>query len=481
MDHQMSGFIKGESRSQITLFPEAIDEYIEEDNPVRVVDVFVDDLDLCALSFKTVAADTGRPAYHPSVMLKLFIYGYLNRVQSSRRLERETGRNVELMWLMGRLAPDFKTISDFRRDNTKAIKQVCREFVLICRKLDLFADSLIAIDGSKFKAVNNRNRNFTQAKIKHRLKQIDESIARYLGQMASADRVDLSTSKVKSERLNEKIKKLSQEVKQLNQMQQQLKETPDGQVSLTDPDARSMATSGRGSGLVGYNAQAAVDSKHHIIVEHEVTNQGHDRAQLSNMGTQVKTVLDVEELTVVADRGYYSGEEIKACEEAGITTYLPKNQTSGNQAKGYFGKRDFIYHPKDDEYECPAGERAIYRFAREEKGKLIRRYWSSACVSCSMKSKCTTGKERRISRWEHEEILDTVEARLEQAPEMMKVRRSTVEHPFGTIKYWMGATHFQMKTLKHVGTEMSLHVLAYNMKRVINILGTRQLIAAIQA
>ena len=280
----MSGFIKGESRSQITLFPEAIDEYIEEDNPVRVVDVFVDDLDLCALSFKTVAADTGRPAYHPSVMLKLFIYGYLNRVQSSRRLEREAGRNVEVMWLMGRLAPDFKTISDFRRDNTKAIKQVCREFVLICRKLDLFADSLIAIDGSKFKAVNNRNRNFTQAKIKHRLKQIDDSIARYLGQIASADRVHLSTSKVKSERLNEKIKKLSHEVKQLNQMQQQLKETPDGQASLTDPDARSMATSGRGSGLVGYNVQTAVDSKHHLILTHEVTNQGHDRAQLSNMG-----------------------------------------------------------------------------------------------------------------------------------------------------------------------------------------------------
>ena len=242
-----------------------------------------------------------------------------------------------------------------------------------------------------------------------------------------------------------------------------------------------MATSGRGSGMVGYNVQAAVDSKHHLIVTHEVTNRGHDRAQLSNMATQAKTVLDIDELTVVADRGYYSGEEVKTCEEAGIRAYLPKNQTSGNQAKGYYGKRDFIYHPEDDEYECPAGERAIYRFTREESGKQIRRYWSSACVSCSMKSKCTTGKERRISRWEHEAILDIVEARLEQAPEMMKVRRSTVEHPFGTIKYWMGATHFQMKTLKRVSTEMSLHVLAYNMRRVIKILGARQLIVAIQA
>jgi len=474
MDHRMSRFIKGESRSQITLFPEAVDEYIQEDNPVRVIDVFVDDLDLSTLGFKTVPADTGRPAYHPGVMLKLFIYGYLNRVQSSRRLEREAGRNVELMWLLGRLAPDFKTIADFRKDNTKAIRRVCREFVLLCRKLDLFADSLVAIDGSKFKAVNNRNRNFTKAKIKARLKQIDESIARYLGQIDSADRVDGARAKVKKEGLNEKISKLKKEVERLNETERELQETPDGQVSLTDPDARSMATSGRGSGMVGYNAQAAVDSKHHLIVAHEVTNQGHDRAQLSNMAAQAKTVLAVDELTVVADRGYYSGEEIKACEDAGI-------QTSGNQAKGFYGKRDFIYHSEDDEYECPAGERAIYRFAREENGKQIRRYWSSACTRCALKPKCTTGKNRRISRWEHEAILDTVESRLEQAPEMMKVRRSTVEHPFGTIKYWMGATHFQMKTLKHVSTEMSLHVLAYNMKRVIKTLGARQLIAAMQA
>ena len=477
----MSRFIKGESRSQITLFPEAVDEYIEEDNPVRVIDVFVDDLDLAALGFKTEPADTGRPAYHPGVMLKLFIYGYLNRVQSSRRLEREAGRNVELMWLLGRLAPDFKTIADFRKNNTKAISRVCREFVLLCRKLDLFADSLIAIDGSKFKAVNNRNRNFTQAKIKHRLKQIDDSIKRYLGQIASADRIDRSTAKVKKEGLNEKIAKLKQEVEQLNETERELEETPDGQVSLTDPEARSMATSGRGSGIVGYNVQAAVDSKHHLILAHEVTNQGHDRTQLANMSTQAQAILDQQEVTVVADRGYYSGEEIKLCEEAGIKTYLPKPQTSGNQAKGYFGKRDFIYHPQDDEYECPAGERAIYRFTREENSKMIRRYWSTACSHCAMKSRCTTGKYRRISRWEHESILDALETRMERSPDMMKVRRSTVEHPFGTIKSWMGSTHFQMKTIKRVSAEMSLHVLAYNLKRVINILGTKQLIEAIQA
>jgi transposase len=477
----MSRFIEGETRTQATLFPEQLDDYVTEENAVRVIDVFIDGLDLSCLGFKTEPADTGRPAYHPSTMIKLFIYGYLNRIQSSRRLEREAGRNVELMWLLGRLAPDFKTIADFRKNNTKAITRVCREFVLICRKLNLFTKSLIAIDGSKFKAVNNRNRNFTQAKIKLRLKQIDESIARYLGQIATEDRVELATSKNKVERLETKIGKLKKEVHQLNKIQAQLNDVPDKQISLTDPDARSMATSGRGTGMVAYNVQAAVDSKHHLILVHEVTTQGHDRAQLANVATQAKDLLKVDKLTVVADRGYYSGEEIKACEEAGITTYLPKPQTSGNQAKGYYGKRDFVYHPEIDEYECPAGERAIYRFTGTDKGKFMRRYWSSECIRCDMKPQCTTGKYRRISRWEHEAVLDKLDTRMERSSEMMKVRRSTVEHPFGTIKAWMGSTHFQMKTIKRVSAEMSLHVLAYNLKRVINIMGTRQLIEAMRA
>jgi transposase len=477
----MTGFIEGEARTQATLFPERLDDYIAEENAVRVIDVFLDSLDLSGLGFKTEPANTGRPAYHPATLLRLFIYGYLNRIQSSRRLEREAGRNVELMWLISRLAPDFKTIADFRKNNTKAITQVCREFVLICRKLNLFTDSLVAIDGSKFKAVNNRNRNFTQAKIKLRLKQIDESIARYLGQIDTEDRVELATSNHTVERLEKKIGKLKKEVEQLNDIQAQLKEIPDKQISLTDPDARSMATSGRGTGMVAYNVQTAVDSRHHLILAHEVTNQGHDRKQLANMAVQAKSILSADDLTVVADRGYYSGEEIKACDEAGIKTYLPKSQTSGNQAKGLFGKRDFIYHAQDDEYECPAGERAIFRGCRQEGGKMIKRYWSSSCVRCSIKSQCTTGKERRISRWEHEAILDELEARMKRAPDMMKVRRSTVEHPFGTLKSWMGSTHFQMKTIKRVSAEMSLHVLAYNLKRVMKILGPVELMKAMQA
>lgn len=477
----MSRFIEGESRAQATLFPEALDEYIAGENPVRVVDVFVDELNLAGMGFDATPADTGRPAYHPGMMLKLFIYGYLNKVQSSRRLEREAGRNVELMWLLRRLRPDFKTIADFRRDNAQAIQLVCREFVLLCQKLDLFTDAIIAIDGSKFKAVNARERNFTKTKIKRRLKQIDESIARYLGQIASADRQDSQSSKIKTERLESKIATLKKEVGNLNKIDQQLDELPEKQISLTDPDARSIATGGKGTGIVGYNVQTAVDAKHHLIVAHEVTNDISDRSQLANMATQAKAIMKREQLTVVADRGYYKSEEIKACDDAGITTYLPKPQTSNNQAKGLFGRRDFTYMPEDDEYVCPAGERAIYRFSRVEAGKMMKRYWSSSCTHCSMKSECTTSKYRRISRWEHETILDKLEGRMDNNLNMMTVRRSTVEHPFATLKAWMGYTHFQMKTLKRVTAEMSLHVLAYNMKRVMNIMGSVKLMEAIRA
>ena len=475
----MKRFIEGEHRHQSTLLPEILDDYIAKDNPVRVIDVFIEGLDLSSMGFNTIPAVTGRPAYHPATMLKLYVYGYLNRVQSTRRLEREAGRNVELMWLLARLVPDFKTIADFRKDNTKAIRLVCREFVMICRKLNLFSDAFVAVDGSKFKAVNSSARNFTQANIKRRLKEIDKSVDQYLKQIISADRLEAPVAKNKTDRLENKINKLKKEVERLNNMAAQLDATQTKQISLTDPDARAMKA--RGYATIGYNVQTAVDVKHHIIVAHEVTNEGTDRAQLKNMSVQAKDAIGSKKLTVVADRGYYSGKEIKSCEDIGIQTYLPKSQTSGNQAKGLFGKRDFIYKPEKDEYECPAGERAIYRSSREESNKIIRRYWSSACINCSIKSQCTTGKERRISRWEHEAVLDIVDARIEREPEKMTARRNTVEHPFGTIKGWMGYTHFQMKTLDRVSAEMSLHVLAYNLKRVINIMGVETLIEAIQA
>lgn len=477
----MSGFIEGENRYQSTMFPERLDDYVGEDSATRVVDVFIDRLDLSGLGFKTEPADTGRPAYHASTMLKIYVYGYLNRVQSSRRLEREAQRNVELMWLVGRLAPDFKTIADFRKNNGEAIRLVCREFVVLCRKLNLFADAFVAIDGSKFKAVNSRDRNFTKAKLKRRLLQIDESVDRYLGQIASADRQESAVADDKTSRLKDKIAALEQEMDRLKKIEVRLLAEPDQQISMTDPDARSMATSGRGSGMVGYNVQTAVDAKHHLIVVHEVTNQGHDRHQLHNMAEQAKAAIGTNKLDVVADRGYFKGEEILACDESGITTYLPRPQTSGSTKRGLFSKRDFIYRAEDNEYECPAGERLIWRFSTEEKGQTIHKYWSSNCQRCAIRDRCTSGKYRRIGRWEHEAVVEAVEARLEKEPERMRARRETVEHPFGTLKCWMGYTHFQTKTLKRVSTEMSLHVLAYNLKRVVNIMGILPLIEAIEA
>ena len=477
----MSGFIEGENRFQSTMFPEYLDDYVGEDSASRVIDVFIDRLDLSGLGFKTEPADTGRPAYHAATMLKIYVYGYLNRVQSSRRLEREAQRNVELMWLVGRLAPDFKTIADFRKNNGESIRLVCREFVVLCRKLNLFADAFVAIDGSKFKAVNSRDRNFTKAKLKRRLLQIDESVERYLGQIASADRQESTVADDKTSRLKDKIAALEQEMDRLKKIEVRLLDEPDQQISMTDPDARSMATSGRGSGMVGYNVQTAVDAKHHLIVAHEVTNQGHDRHQLHNMAQQAKAAIGTKKLDVVADRGYFKGEEILACDESGITTYLPRPQTSSSRKRGMFSKRDFIYRAEDNEYECPAGERLIWRFSTEEKGQTIHKYWSSNCQRCAIRDQCTSGKYRRIGRWEHEAVVEAVEARLDKEPERMRARRETVEHPFGTLKCWMGYTHFQTRTLKRVSTEMSLHVLAYNLKGVVNIMGILPLIEAIEA
>ena len=472
----MSGFIEGEDRNQATLFPERLDDYVGEDHPVRVIDVFIDDLDVSGLGFKAEPAATGRPGYHPKMMLKLYVYGYLNRVQSSRRLEVEAQRNIELMWLTGRLAPDFKTIADFRKDNGEAIRLVCREFVMLCRKLNLLSDKLVAIDGSKFKAVNSRDKNFTRAKMKRRLQEVEASIERYLDRVAEADRNEPPTDDAKT--LQNKISKLREEMARLKKLEVRMLEAPDQQLSLTDPDARSMKS--RGTGLVGYNVQSAVDSKHHFILAHEVTNAGSDRSQLATMARQAKNVLQADELDVVADRGYYNGDEIRACEQAGIDAYLPKPKTSQNKARGQFDRSAFKYIEQDDEYECPAGERLTCRTECIDKGKKIKRYWTSACSSCAIKAQCTTGNERRVSRWVHEDVLERAQARLDKEPDMMRTRRATVEHPFGTIKSWMGSTHFQMKTLPRVSTEMSLHVLSYNMKRAINLLGTKKIVATIR-
>lgn len=476
----MKRFIQGEHRGQGALLPESLDDYVSDTNPVRIVDVFVDELDLVNLGFDgAVPAVTGRPAYHPEVLLKIYIYGYLNRIQSSRRLEREAQRNVELMWLTGRLMPDFKTIANFRKDNSKAIRGVCRQFVVLCQQLGLFGENLVAIDGSKFKAVNNRDRNFTSAKLKRRMEEIESSISHYLTALDTVDQQESTASEPRAVRLEEKIAKLKKQMKELQAIETQLNESPDKQVSLTDPDARSMMT--RGTGIVGYNVQTAVDTQHHLIVAHEVTNVGSDRDQLSSMAKQAREAMASDTLSVVADRGYFKGEQILACHDAGITAYVPKPMTSGAKADGRFNNDAFLYDAVKNEYICPAGEALTWRFSSVEKGLKLHRYWSSSCQGCVLKSKCTPSKQRRVRRWEHEAVLEEMQNRLSNAPEMMRVRKRTVEHPFGTLKQWMGATHFLTRKLAGVSTEMSLNVLAYNFKRVMKILGTSGLMKALSA
>ena len=479
----MKRFVEGVCRGQSTLLPECLDDWIDENNAVRVIDAFVDALDLGEHGFDgVVPAATGRPAYHPSVLLKLYIYGYLNRVQSSRRLEREAGRNLEVIWLLGRLVPDHKTIADFRKDNGLAIRSVCARFVGLCREMGLLAKSSVAIDGSKFKAVNNRDKNFTRAKLERRRKQLEKSVSRYLDQLDTVDRQEPSEAlAAKTDHLKEKLAKLESEMQRLEAIEKQMLASPDCQISFTDPDARSMATSGRGSGTVGYNVQTAVDTEHHLIVAHEVTNVGSDRSQLANMARKTKATLQTDKLDVVADRGYFNGEEILKCEQADITVTLPKPQTSGAKAKGRFGKQDFVYRPDEDVYRCPAGETLKFYYTNVEKGQRLRRYWTNACAKCAIKHRCTTAVQRRITRWEHEHVVEEVQRRLDENPQAMRMRRETVEHPFGTIKDRMGATHFLMKTLPKVATEMALSVLAYNLTRVINILGIKPLMAAIKA
>src|ERR1700756_1358800 len=479
----MRRFVEEADRGQWTLLPACLDDFIDGSNPVRVIDVFVDALDLAEMSFEGVEPSaTGRPSYHPSVLLKLYIYGYLNWVQSSRRLEREAGRNVEVMWLLGRLAPDHKTIADFRKDNGLALRKVCARFVELCREMGLLATASVAIDGSKFKAVNNRDRNFTRAKVERRRAQLEESVARYLSQLDTADRQEPSEAlATKTTRLKEKLTKLAEEMRRLNGLEARMLAAPDQQISLTDPDSRSMATSGRGSGVVGYNVQVAVDTEHHLIVTHEVTNVGSDRSQLARVARQAKAALQTDTLEAVADRGYFSGEEIVACDQAGITVTLPKPMTSGAKSEGRFGKQDFAYLPEDDVYRCPAGERLKYYYTNVENGLKLRRYWTNACRTCTLKSRCTPAVQRRITRWEHEHVVEAVQRRLDEDPQAMRRRRETVENPLGTIKPRMGATHFLMKTLPRVAAEMALHVLAYNLTRVMNIMGSRRLIAAMRA
>jgi transposase len=477
----MKRFIEGENRSQSTLFPESLEDYIAQDNAVRVVDAFVDKLDLKKLGFdRAEPSVTGRPGYQPATMLKIYVYGYLNRIQSSRRLERESHRNVELIWLTGRLMPSFKTIADFRKDNRKAIRRVCTEFVGLCRELELFSATLVAIDGSKFKAVNSRDKNFTRKSVQRRLKKTQANIDRYLAKLDQADQEEPEIREVTAAELKQKIASMEAKMEELKGYEAEVEAHPDKQVSLTDPDARSMMKAGGGS-TVGYNVQTAVDSKHHLIAAHEVSNTPSDRSKLFSMADQATAALDAETLTVIADPGYYKGEEIVDCYEAGITALVPKTDTSASKAKGRYSKADFRYDAQRNEYICPAGQRLTYRFDSVEHGMRLWVYMTYQCSSCPLQSKCTTGNAKRIKRWEKEHILDAADALLKKNPDAMRQRKRLVEHPYGTIKHWMGSTHFLMKRLPNVQAEMSLHVLAYNLRRAINVLGVPRIMEQLQA
>lgn len=477
-------FIRGISRDQGTLFPERLDDYISEENPVRFIDAFVDELDLKALGFQRITpAWTGRSPYRPQDLLKLYIYGYLNKVRSSRKLEAETHRNVEVMWLLGKLSPDHKTIADFRKDNHKSFKNVFRAFSELCRRLNLFGGDLIAVDGSKFKAVNSPNRHFTKDQLKKRVEDLDKKIDQYLQDLDDSDAKETSTSSKDKMSLEDKIKKMKEQQTAYTHLLSDLEEGGENQVSLTDKDSRSMPKSPKAK--VGYNVQTAVDDKHHLIVEQDVTNEANDKAQLSKISINAKEIMGVEELVATADRGYYTGEEIKICEENNITPYVPKPDSSSSKSRGLYSKDLFIYDPDLDVYICPAGATLSYSYSARPERKsnpdhLEKYYTTSACKTCSSRALCTTNtKGRCISRWEHEHILEEMAKRLKDHPEMMKTRGALVEHPFGTIKFWNDQYHFLLKGLDKVKAEFSLMTLAYNIKRVIKEIGVPKMIEAL--
>jgi len=476
-------YIHGTHRNQVVLFPEVIDDYVEEENPVRFVDAFVDNLDLRELGFKHAELNsTGRPPYDPADLLKLYIYGYLNRIRSSRQLERECKRNVELMWLLRKLAPDFKTIADFRKDNRNAIKRVFREFVFLCKKLDLFGGEFVAIDGSKFKAVNSKKRNFNEAKLKKKLSEIEEKIERYFKDLEENDTSEAHVSFPDAEELKEKIELLKQRREKYQELLKNLKESGESQISLTDPDSRAMVNNQRIE--VCYNVQITVDEKHKLILDHEITNDVKDNDQLTKMSKRAKEILEVDELDVAADKGYYDAIEIKECVDNGIIPYIPEPKPTVskkiNVPEPSFYESEFRYDKEKDVYICPAGSELIFKNTAEHHGKIMRIYKSKMCTDCQFKPRYTRNQKGRIIyRWEHEEILEKMRRRVKDNRDKVKKRQWLAEHPFGTIKRAFNQGYMLMKGTGKVGAEISLTMLAYDITRVINIVGLKKLIAEV--
>ncbi len=474
----------GTDRSQLLLLPEAVDDYVGPDNPVRFIEAFVDGLDLGAAGFVRVQSKTtGRPGYDPADLLKIYIYGYLNRIRSSRRLEAEAHRNIEAIWLLRHLKPDFKTIADFRRDNRTAFKAVFREFVVLCRQLDLFGRELVAVDGTRIKAVNNKTRNFTRASLAKFIQDADEKLAGYMKRLdegdADDDRTPGGSSGQRAGKLAEKIAAIQGKRDRHKDMLAELDRTGDDQISLTDPDARAMARMTKVA--VGYNIQLAVDVKHKLIAEQAVSNQVLDPGLLAQTATAAMEALGVERIDAVADRGYFKIEDIEACEAAGITAYVAKPLRGSAVREGFFGKEVFRYEPDRDVFICPAGAVLSPRYRGKSRDNVKVDYANrDACAACAMKSRCTRSF-RRVSRLENEAVLDRMAARLAARPDVLDHRRNSVEHPFGTIKQWMGQGAFLMRRLENVRGEFSLTALAYNIRRAITLVGVPGLIAAARA
>jgi transposase len=468
----------GLDRSQTLLFPERLEDYVAAENPVRFLDAFVASLDLHALGFaRARCAATGRRPYDPAVLLKLYLYGYLHRVRSSRLLEAECQRNVEVIWLTGKQTPDFKTIADFRKDNLAPLKAVARQFTLLCRKLELFGGELLAIDGSKFAAVNARDQNFNAGKLQDLIARADARLAGYLQQLDAADATESGTSTPGKAELAAKIATLQERQDWHKELLAQLA-AEQKQISVTDPDTRKMPTA-HGT-VVGYNAQMAVDAKHKLIAADDVTNEGTDLHQLANMALEAKTNLEIQQAAVVADAGYYNAAEVSRCVEQNLTPYVPKADTSANTARGLYGKSQFQYDPMNDVYVCPAGGTLAYRFATYELGRELKYYRASGCKTCALKSRCTRNKANRtITREANEHLMEAMAVRMQQQPQKFKLRKTLAEHPFGTIKRWFGYTHFLLKGLAKVQGEWSLTTLAYNLKRVLNLVRFAKLMAAV--
>jgi transposase len=474
-------YIQGMDRSQSILFPELIDDYVQQENPVRFIDAYVESLDLQGLGFaRALAAETGRPPYAPSDLLKLYIYGYLNKVRSSRQLERLTHRNIEVLWLLRKLHPDFKTIADFRKDNTAGLKTVCREFTLLCKKMDLFGGELVAIDGSKFSAVNHNGRCYTKERLRQMIAAIDERIEGYFTRLDSEDRTEEGQRTIEVEPLQKQIAALRTHKAELEELQKALAESSESQIALTDPDSRMMRTGNQGRDVC-YNVQIAVDAKHKLIVASDVTNEETDLHQLTNMAMAAKETLSVETLDVTADKGYFNTQEIQRCDQEKITCYIPEPDKSQNKQLGLYTDRDFRYSGEEDCYVCPANARLTYRGTSTKGKREVKIYESTACKACALREKCTRSKSRRIYRWIDQHIIEELRERMQQHPEIAQKRKTLVEHPFGILKRWMNHDYFLLRGKMNVAAEFSISVLAYNMKRVLNILSVPELIAAVRS